>query len=92
MKRMNFSEVLEGLHQGKRYRREAWGKAFIFLVHGSTFVVNREPLKSILGEGTIVTYHSHIDMMSEIGYVTTWTASQPDLLAIDWEEVLAENS
>lgn len=47
---MNFGQVVEGLKIGKRFQREGWnGKGmFIFLVNGSTFTVNREPLLSIL--------------------------------------------
>ncbi len=60
---------------------------FIFLVNGSTFTVNREPLLSILGEGSQVSYHAHIDMKTAQGYIVPWLASQADMLAEDWEEV-----
>ena len=85
---MNFGKVLEGLKQGKRYMRAGWnGKnMFIFLVPGSTFTVNREPLLSILGEGTSVDYHPHIDMKTAQGYIVPWLASQADILAEDWME------
>ena len=86
---MDFAAVLNGLHTGRRYARTGWnGKGmFIFLVNGSTFNVNREPLKSILGEGTEVQYNPHIDMRTADGSIGVWTASQADLLATDWEEV-----
>lgn len=53
---MNFSDALTAIKIGKRVARAGWnGKGmFIFLVPGSTFIVNREPLLSILGEGTQV--------------------------------------
>lgn len=73
---MNFGDVIAGLKRGRRYRREGWnGKnMFIFLVPGSTFKVNREPL--------------HIDMRTAQGYVVPWLASQADMLSEDWNEVL----
>lgn len=85
----NFAEVVRGLKVGRRYARASWnGKGmFIFLVNGSTFKVNREPLLSILGEGTEVEYHAHIDMKTAQGYVVPWLASQADVLAEDWLEV-----
>jgi hypothetical protein len=85
---MNFGNVIAGLKQGRRYARSGWNgkQMFIFLVNGSTFKVNREPLMSILGEGTEVQYHAHIDMKTAQGYVVPWLASQADMLDEDWEE------
>lgn len=86
---MNFGEVVAGLKVGKRYVRKGWnGKGmFIFLVAGSQFKVNREPLTSILGEGTVVNYQPHIDMKTAQGDIVPWVASQSDILAEDWEMV-----
>lgn len=83
---MDFSLALESLKCGKKVARSGWnGKnMFLFLVPGSTFVVNREPLKSVMGEGTVVQYHPHIDMKTAQGYVVPWLASQADLLSDDW--------
>lgn len=82
----NFGEVLQGLQEGKRYRRPLWeGRgSFIFLVKGSTFTVNREPLMSIFGEGVPVAYHAHIDILTDRGVIAVWTPTQMDLLAEDW--------
>jgi hypothetical protein len=86
---LSFSDALIGLKVGRRYARAGWnGKSmFIFLVPGSVFKVNREPLLSMLGEGTEVEYHAHIDMKTAQGYIVPWIASQADLLANDWLEV-----
>lgn len=86
---MNFGEALAAIKAGKRVARAGWnGKGmFLFLVPGSTFTVNREPLLSIMGEGTQVQYHAHIDMKTAQGYVVPWLASQADLLSEDWEVV-----
>lgn len=86
---MNFGDAIAALKAGKRVARKGWnGKGmFLFLVNGSTFTVNREPLLSILGEGTQVQYHAHIDMKTAQGYVVPWLASQADMLSEDWELV-----
>lgn len=83
---MNFEEALAALKDGKRVARTGWnGKGmFLFLVAGSNFRVNREPLLSIMGEGAEVTYRPHIDMRTADGSVCVWTASQTDILANDW--------
>ena len=84
--RFSFSEALIHVKAGKRVAREGWnGKnMFIFLVPGSTFQVNREPLMSILGEGTEVNYHGHVDMRTADGMIVPWLCSQTDMLANDW--------
>lgn len=76
-------------NQGARAARKGWnGKGmFIFLVPGSEFEVNREPLLSILGAGTKVKYHGHIDMKTADGMIVPWLASQTDILADDWTVV-----
>ena len=83
---MNFGQALEALKEGKRVCRSGWnGKGmFLFLVNGSNFKVNREPLMSIMGEGTEVTYRPHIDIKDSEGKVVPWLASQTDMLAEDW--------
>lgn len=84
----SFSDALIHIKRGGRARRRGWnGKGmFVFLVPGSVFKVNREPLLSILGEGTEVDYHGHIDMRTATGQIVPWLASQSDLLDEDWEE------
>jgi len=86
---LSFFEALLAVRGGLRAARAGWnGKGmFIFLVPGSTFQVNREPLLSILGEGTEVQYHGHIDMKTAQGYIVPWLASQADLLSDDWSIV-----
>ena len=83
---MDFGDAIRAMKSGKRVSREVWnGKGmFLFLVSGSTFTVNREPLLSIMGDGTQVQYHAHIDMKTDQGYVVPWLASQADMLSDDW--------
>lgn len=83
---MSFGHALAAIKAGKRVARSGWnGKSmFLFLVNGSRFTVNREPLMSILGEGAEVNYHAHIDMRTADGTIVPWLASQTDVLANDW--------
>lgn len=85
----SFEVALRHVKNGDRAARAGWnGKGmFIFLVPGSIFTVNREPLLSILGEGTQVIYHGHIDMKTADGMIVPWLCSQTDMLANDWEIV-----
>ena len=82
-----FSIALERLKSGDKVQRVGWnGKGmFIFLVNGSTFIVNRPPLLGIYPEGTEVRYHAHVDMKTADGMVVPWLCSQTDMLAEDWQ-------
>lgn len=86
----SFSIALEQLKAGHKLRRTGWnGKGmFVFLVNGSTFLVNRPPLLGIYPEGTVINYHAHIDMRTADGMIVPWLASQTDVLAEDWEIVV----
>lgn len=87
---MNFSDALNNIKGGHRVYRSGWnGKGmFVFLVPGSVFKVNREPLLSILGEGTEVTYRPHIDIRTADGAISVWQPSMGDVMAEDWEVLL----
>ncbi len=86
---MEFGSALAYIKHGEKVARKGWnGKGmFIFLVPGSSFIVNRPPLLGIYPEGTMIQYHSHIDMKTAQGDIVPWIASQSDLLAEDWEVV-----
>lgn len=83
---MNYQNALSGLKNGKCLSREGWnGKdQFIFLVPGSSFVVNRRPLNVIFPEGTLIQYQPHIDIYTAQATVSPWLASQGDQMADDW--------
>lgn len=85
---LSFSDVVRGLKAGKRFSRSGWnGRGmFVFLVPGSRFKINREPLLSILGEGTEVDYRGHIDIKNVDGSISTWVPSIGDVLGEDWQE------
>lgn len=86
---LTFGEVLALIKLGRKAARAGWnGKGmFVFLVPGSTFLVNRPPLLGIYPEGTEINYRSHVDMKAADGTVVPWVASQTDVLAEDWELV-----
>lgn len=87
MKSFTFGWALELLKKGHCVNRKGWnGKnMFIFLVPGSTFKVNREPLLGIFEEGTEINYWGHIDMRATDGRIGPWVASQTDMLSEDWQ-------
>ena len=86
---MDFGQALDLLKNGTLVARTGWnGKgAFLYLVPGSTFTVNRPPLLGIYPEGTGISYLPHIDMKTADGSCVPWPASQTDILADDWTEV-----
>lgn len=81
--------AIEALRNGECVRRAGWnGKGmFLYLVPGSRFQVNRQPLLGIFPEGTEVQYQEHVDMWTASGTAVPWLCSQSDLLAMDWEIV-----
>ncbi len=83
----DFSWALEQLKNGNLVRRTGWnGKGmFLFLVDGSEFKVNRDPLLGIFSEGTEIKYHAHVDMRTADGMIVPWLCSQTDMLSNDWE-------
>jgi len=82
----SFEIALAMLKTGNKVARKGWNgkKLSLFLVDGSKFKVNREPLISIYPEGTEITYRPHIDMRTADGSIVPWLASQSDLLENDW--------
>jgi len=84
-----FGWAIEQLKNNKKVSRVGWnGKdMFLFLVPGSTFIVNRPPLLGIYVEGTVINYLPHIDMKTADGKIVPWLASQTDVLSEDWDIV-----
>ncbi len=84
-----FGLALAGLKRGERWARTGWnGKdMWVFLVNGSRFEVNREPLNIFYDEGTQIDYRPHLDMKTADGNIVPWVATQSDLLMDDWLRV-----
>lgn len=85
-----FGWAIERLKDGAKVARMGWnGKnMFLFLVAGSQFKVNRAPLLGVYPEGTEINYCPHIDMKTADNKIVPWLASQTDMLAEDWEEIV----
>lgn len=85
----NIGWAVEQMRQGAKVARAGWnGRGmFLFIVPGSTFEVNRQPLLGIYKEGTKIDYQSHVDMKTADGTIVPWLCSQSDLLATDWVAV-----
>jgi hypothetical protein len=57
----SFSGALELLKQGRPVYRKIWEEGtFLYLVHGSTFMVSKEPLLSLVGPVN-VTFSSQLE-------------------------------
>jgi hypothetical protein len=87
---MDFCGALNSLRRGGLVARAGWnGKGmFLYLVRGGVFKINRPPLLGMYPEGTEAVYHDHIDMHTTTGSFVPWLASQTDILATDWQEVI----
>ena len=83
---MSFGMAIEAMKRGYKVARTGWNGSgmFAYLVQGSEFKVNREPLLSIYPEGTDIKYRPHIDLKTADGSIATWSPSGSDALADDW--------
>lgn len=70
---INFSLVLDGIKEGKLYRRKGW--------NGKGLLVRLE-------KGVDYIQPFFVIVNTETGVVNTWVPSVSDLLAEDWEEVI----
>lgn len=86
MENLDFGEALRALKQGLKVARSGWNgnNMFLYLVPGSKFKVDREPLLSIYDHGVEITYRPHIDLKTADGSIATWSPSGSDALAEDW--------
>jgi len=82
----DFGSAIRALKAGAKVARSGWNGLgmFLYLVPGSVFKVNREPLLSIYEEGVELTYRPHIDLKTADGSIATWSPSGSDSLAEDW--------
>jgi hypothetical protein len=90
---MKFGDALEMLKAGSKVAREGWnGKGmFIFLQPGTKGVkqVRNNHLDEIITVKGSVDICGHIDMKAADGTIVIgWLASQTDMLAEDWNEII----
>ena len=100
---LDFGGALQLLRSGCKVSRRGWNgnsetqaprgtqiNLYLILVQGSEFAVNRAPLNEHYAEGTPVQYGAHIDLVDTRGdkpLVQTWSPSNSDALAEDWQAV-----
>ena len=87
---MDYGRAIQCMTEGACVRRPGFDEGqFVFLVNGSTFNVNREPLSDFFPVGTKVEYYSHLDMcvgvVDGVPHIETWSPTTGDQLADDWE-------
>lgn len=96
---MNFGQAIESMKKGYKVTRKGWnGKdMFIYLVKGQKVhypLLRNEASKALdaqhpRNEGKTAIINAHIDMKAADGSIVVgWLASQTDMLAEDWEEVV----
>lgn len=89
----DFGHALSLLKQGKTVARKGWNGKGMFLTYqpGSEITgdtMRNEPAKKFYGNSS-VKICGHIDMKAADGsYVVGWLASQTDMLAEDWQEII----
>lgn len=86
---MDFGEALRAIRQGRRVGHAGTPERSLYLVPGSTFVVDPErPMGKALPfrAGELVDYSAHIDCYDEVHRTAAvWSPTQNDILADDWE-------
>lgn len=89
---MNFGEAISALRMGKRVAREGWnGKGmFIYLVPEASYPAQRNTNGTMIGmfPDDMVPYREYLAMKTANNDVVPWVASQTDILAYDWLEVM----
>jgi hypothetical protein len=91
---MDFGDAIRSLKIGRRVARAGWNGKGMFLVlvpgsQGLTVDEGRPLAKAGLPLGTQFNYLPHIDMWTAQGDMVPWLASQTDVLAEDWMEIVA---
>lgn len=89
---MNFGRALEILKEGSRVAREGWnGKGmFVYLVGAGRYPPSTDAGYKIAAEQEdgLVPYKPYLAMKTVDGEVVPWLASQTDILADDWKELV----
>lgn len=84
---MNFGLAIEALKKGLKVTRQGWNGKGMFLYHvpANSYAAQTAVAKAAFGDE--VPYEAYIAMKTVRGTVQTWTASQSDVLADDWQIV-----
>lgn len=92
---MNFGEALEKLKQGSKLKRQGWNGKNMFIVLMPELYLEADKVNSRtvkhLGEGVDLYSQPYIAMKTaDDKWQPGWLASQADILAEDWVEVVVE--
>ena len=83
---VDFSGALDALKEGYRVTRKSWvekGKQrYLYFVPAATYPSRTHVARQEFGEE--VPYSAYIALRTDLGYVTPYTITNPDLLAEDW--------
>lgn len=83
---VDFSGALDALKEGYRVTRKSWvekGKQrYLYFVPAATYPSRTDVAIQDFGEE--VPYSAYIALRTDLGYVTPYTITNPDLLAEDW--------
>lgn len=83
---VDFSGALDALKEGYRVTRKSWvekGKQkYLYFVPAGTYPTQTDAARQEFGEE--VPYSAYIALRTDLGYVTPYTITNPDLLAEDW--------
>lgn len=83
---VDFSGALDALKEGYRVTRKSWvekGKQeYLYFVPAATYTSRTHVARQEFGEE--VPYSAYIALRTDLGYVTPYTITNPDLLAEDW--------
>ncbi len=87
MDKLNFGEAIAALKSGKLVAREGWnGKGmWLILIAGEAVA---QAIADRYGDGNAIPVLDAIYMKTATGELVPWLASQTDVLAEDWVEVV----
>lgn len=82
--KMNFSQALEAVKNGKKISRSGWnGKGmFVYYIPANSYPAQTDIAKAAFGE--TVPYNAYLAIKTVQNTVNPWVASISDLLAEDW--------
>ncbi len=87
MDKLNFGEAIAALKSGKLVAREGWNDKGMWLI----LIVGEAVAQAIAdryGDGNAIPVLDAIYMKTATGELVPWLASQTDVLAEDWVEVV----
>lgn len=91
---MDFGQALSGLRAGHRLTRRGWNGVGMYVVlqagYPDGIAINANTAAATrLAEGTVCRFRPYLMLCAADGEFVPWVASQTDLLADDWDIVLA---